>query len=425
MNYWMTGPCRLHELIEPLVRMNRELLDNGKQTAKTYFGCDGAACFHNVDLWRKTSPADGSPSWAFWPFGAAWMCRNLFDEYLFTKNNYYLREIFLILEENVRFCYNVLEKTPDGYAVCPATSPENMFLDHGEKTSIGLYTENTLAIIRNLFRDYLEACDALKRESDAAGADSVSASTATAYSNSAAVFPDAVLSQSVREILPKIVPTKIGSKGQILEWNEEFEESEPHHRHLSHLYEFHPGRGITNRTPELYSAVKESLTERGDETTGWSMAWKMLMWARLEEGTHIDGLMKLLFRLNEPRDPKMSERGGVYANLLCAHPPFQMDGNFGYTAGIAELLVQSHADEIVILPALPGHWTKGSVKGLGVRGNVCVDITWDEEKTECTLISSTDQKRTVRIKGGIQKEISLTAGKAVSFGCNRAGEQVE
>ena len=425
MNYWMTGPCRLHELIEPLVRMNRELLDNGKQTAKTYFGCDGAACFHNVDLWRKTSPADGSPSWAFWPFGAAWMCRNLFDEYLFTKNNYYLREIFLILEENVRFCYNVLEKTPDGYAVCPATSPENMFLDHGEKTSIGLYTENTLAIIRNLFRDYLEACDALKRESDAAGADSVSASTATAYSNSAAVFPDAVLSQSVREILPKIVPTKIGSKGQILEWNEEFEESEPHHRHLSHLYEFHPGRGITNRTPELYSAVKESLTERGDETTGWSMAWKMLMWARLEEGTHIDGLMRLLFRLNEPRDPKMSERGGVYANLLCAHPPFQMDGNFGYTAGIAELLVQSHADEIVILPALPGHWTKGSVKGLGVRGNVCVDITWDEEKTECTLISSTDQKRTVRIKGGIQKEISLTAGKAVSFGCNRTDEQVQ
>ena len=124
-------------------------------------------------------------------------------------------------------------------------------------------------------------------------------------------------------------------------------------------------------------------------------------WKRSRE--EVDGLMKLLFRLNEPRDPKMSERGGVYANLLCAHPPFQMDGNFGYTAGIAELLVQSHADEIVILPALPGHWTKGSVKGLGVRGNVCVDITWDEEKTECTLISSTDQKRTVRIKGGIPK----------------------
>ena len=155
------------------------------------------------------------------------------------------------------------------------------------------------------------------------------------------------------------------------------------------------------------------------------MAWKMLMWARLEEGAHIDGLMKLLFRLNEPRDPKLSERGGVYANLLCAHPPFQMDGNFGYTAGIAELLVQSHADEIVILPALPGHWTKGSVKGLGARGNVCVDITWDEEKTECTLTSSTDQKRTVRIKGGIAKEISLTAGKAVSFGCNRMDEQVQ
>ena len=163
MNYWMTGPCNLHELAEPLVRMNRELLENARETAQKYFHCEGAACFHNVDLWRKTSPAAGLANWAFWPFGGAWMCRNLYEEYLFTLDREYLQEIFPVLEEHARFCSNMLQKTDKGLAVVPATSPENCFLDQGEAVPVALYTENTLAIIRNLFRDYLEACEVLKK----------------------------------------------------------------------------------------------------------------------------------------------------------------------------------------------------------------------------------------------------------------------
>ena len=159
MNYWMTGPCNLHELAEPLVRMNRELLESARETAQKYFHCEGAACFHNVDLWRKTSPAAGLANWAFWPFGGAWMCRNLYEEYLFTQDREYLQEIFPVLEEHARFCSNMLQKTDRGLAVVPATSPENCFLDQGEAVPVALYTENTLAIIRNLFRDYLEACE--------------------------------------------------------------------------------------------------------------------------------------------------------------------------------------------------------------------------------------------------------------------------
>ena len=232
MNYWMTGPCNLHELAEPLVRMNRELLENARETAQKYFHCEGVACFHNVDLWRKTSPAAGLANWAFWPFGGAWMCRNLYEEYLFTLDREYLQEIFPVLEEHARFCSNMLQKTDKGLAVVPATSPENCFLDQGEAVPVALYTENTLAIIRNLFRDYLEACEVLKKEG--------------------------ALSGTIREQLPAIVLTQLGSDGRILEWNEEFTEVEVEHRHLSHLYEFHPGRGITRKTPELLEGVQKA-----------------------------------------------------------------------------------------------------------------------------------------------------------------------
>ena len=162
MNYWMTGPCGLHELIEPLVALNLELLENGRKCARELLGKKGSVCFHNVDIWRKASPATGHAVWAYWPFGSAWMCRNLYDEYQFVGDKEYLKKIFPVLEENVIFCMEMLEKLPEGYGVCPATSPENTFLCQGESCSTAMYTENTLAIIRNLFRDYIEACDVLE-----------------------------------------------------------------------------------------------------------------------------------------------------------------------------------------------------------------------------------------------------------------------
>ena len=386
MNYWMTGPCNLHELAEPLVRMNRELLENARETAQKYFHCEGVACFHYVDLWRMSSPAAGLAIWSFWPFGGAWMCRNLYEEYLFTLDREYLQEIFPVLEEHARFCSNMLQKTDKGLAVVPATSPENCFLDQGEAVPVALYTENTLAIIRNLFRDYLEACEVLKKEG--------------------------ALSGTIREQLPAIVLTQLGSDGRILEWNEEFTEVEVEHRHLSHLYEFHPGRGITKETPELLEGVKKSLLVRGDEGTGWSLAWKILMWARMKDGVHTGKLMNEILHLVEPKESmNMANGGGVYANLFCAHPPYQIDGNFGYTAGVADALLQSHDGVITILPALPEKWTKGELSRLKARGNITVSIRWENGKAEAWLSSDTEKKVTVRIGKGSEKEVLLKAGE--------------
>ncbi|MBQ8640544.1 MAG: glycoside hydrolase family 95 protein [Lachnospiraceae bacterium] len=394
MNYWPAGPCNLPELTEPLVRMNRELMAQGRETARRMFACDGVACCHNVDIWRKTSPADGRAMWAFWPFGAAWMCRNLYDEYLFTQDRDYLREIMPILRENVIFCSQMLEETEDGLAVVAATSPENQFLQGEERVSVALYTENTLAIIRNLFLDYIEACQVLDEEM-AAGKETTT---------------DEYLLR-VKEQLQKIAPMKIGSLGQILEWNEEFEENEVEHRHLTHLYELHPGRGITAKTPELRDAARISLERRGDEGTGWGLSWKLLMWARLEDGEHAGKLAKRMMKLVESHQRVSTHGGGVFANLLCAHPPFQIDGNFGYTAGVAEMLLQSHAGELVILPAIPSEWERGFVRGLAARGGILVDISWENGRANAVLRSTKDTTVSVRIGRGNRQLVELAKGK--------------
>ena len=358
MNYWQTGPCNLEEMGEPLVRLCEEMAADGKE-------------------------------WNFWPMGYAWLCRNLYDQYLFTEDRAYLERIYPVLKENVRFCVESVVGTAQGYAMSPATSPENDFLfgeEKKEKLTVAQYTENENAIVRNLLRDYLEAGRILGIRDELTG--------------------------QAEKIFEEMAAPAVGSNGQILEWNEDFEEADPHHRHLSQLYELHPGRGITEKTPELYEAARTSLLRRGDAGTGWSLAWKILMWARMKDGVHTGKLMNEILHLVEPKESmNMANGGGVYANLFCAHPPYQIDGNFGYTAGVAEALLQSHDGVITILPALPEKWTKGEISGLKARGNITVSIRWENGKAEAWLSSDTEKKVTVRIGKGSEKEVLLKAGE--------------
>ena len=383
MNYWSAPVCNLPEMVEPLVRMNQELLVNGRKTAQQFFGCEGSACFHNTDLWRKTSPANGRSTWAFWPFGAAWMCRNLFDTYLFTEDEDYLKQILPVLKENALFCEQIMRKTKYGYAPTPATSPENLFVWNGEDVPVALFTEDTLAICRNLFKDYIQGCDALG-------------------------YTDEVYDKA-KQLLEEMVPVRVSEDGYILEWNEDFEEQDVHHRHLSQLYELHPGCGITNATPQLQEACRVSLDRRGDESTGWAMAWRVCMWARLEDGNRTENVLNNIFCVVDPLADMSMHSGGIYPNLMCAHPPFQIDGNFGFTAGVAEMLVQSHAGELVILPAIPDSWTTGSVKGLAARGGILVDIDWKDNAVNYTLVSKKDQHVKVRVGKNAAEIVTLQA----------------
>jgi alpha-L-fucosidase 2 len=387
MNYWMTGPCNMDEMAKPLTDMCREMLFDGIKTAKSYYGYEGACAFHNTDIWRKTSPANGRAMWNFWPMGYAWLCRNLYEQYLFSMDSDYLQEIYPVLKENARFCVQAVTHTENGFVLSPATSPENEFLCAGQKVSVTEYSENQNAIVRNLLQDYLECCEHLNRHDD--------------------------VEQAARRILPQMKPPAVGSHGQILEWNEELKEADIHHRHVSHLYELHPGRGIGLATPKLEMAVKNSLERRGDEGTGWSLAWKILMWARLRDGAHVQKLVNNLFHLVDSANPE-DTHGGVYPNLLCAHPPYQIDGNLGYTAGVAEMLLQSHNGLIHILPALPPAWKEGKVTGLRARGGIITEIEWNSSRINVTLKSDRSQEAIVCIADGAPEKVALRAGEKIN-----------
>ncbi|MCM1245227.1 MAG: glycoside hydrolase family 95 protein [Roseburia sp.] len=383
MNYWPAGICNLSDCQLPLFEHILRMLPNGQETARKMYGCQGFVAHHNTDLWGDTAPQDIYIPATFWVMGAAWLCTHIWNHYLYTQDKIFLKKMYPALKESVRFFLDFLIEVDGCYVTCPSVSPENTYImEDGTRGCLTYGCTMDNEILHELFAHFQKAADVLQEE-------------------------DREFVKTVKEYEKKIAPIRIGRHGQIMEWQNDYEEAEPGHRHISHLWALHPAHQITkDGTPELCHAAEITLQRRlanGGGHTGWSRAWIMNMYARLWQGEKVyENLLQLFRHSTQP-------------NLLDTHPPFQIDGNLGSIAAIAESLLQSTEERTVLLPALPDAWKTGTVTGLCGVGGILYDLAWkDGALTTATLHARCDAA--VRLcYGSLEKEVELKRGEQLSI----------
>ncbi len=399
MNYWLAENCNLSQCHMPLFDLIRSMVQNGRRTAREMYGCRGFVCHHNTDINGDTAPQDMWMPGTYWVMGAAWLCTHQWTHYQYTRDLQFLKEQFPIMCEAALFFLDFLVEDGPYLVTCPSVSPENTYiLPGGEKGANGIGVTMDNQILRDLFGQCLSAFRVLEEQGECD--ESVKAALVEAEIKDLPAFI-----RQVEETRARLIPTQISERGTILEWRQDYEEWEPGHRHISHLYGLHPSEQITvDETPELARAARATLEHRlanGGGHTGWSRAWIINHYAKLWDGNtayrHIEQLLG----------------NSTYPNLFDKHPPFQIDGNFGGAAAIAEMLVQSNSRRVVLLPALPDAWKSGSVKGLRIQGDASIDISWqDGVLTRCQIyVGSSDLSTTIRY-GEITRPLCIEAGES-------------
>ena len=393
-NYWASGTTNLIEMQYPLIEFIANLSKTGRKTAKDYYGVERGWCLgHNSDIWAMTCPVglnEGDPSWACWTRGGTWLSTHIWEHYLFTLDKGFLCKFYPVLKGAAEFCMDWLVEKDGKLVTSPGTSPENKYITPDGYVGATSYGNTSdLAMIRECLIDAAEASKVLG--------------------------VDKSFRKRIKKTLSRLYPYQVGKDGNLQEWYYDWQDQDPYHRHQSHLFGLYPGHHLSvEETPELAAACARTLQIKGDETTGWSTGWRVNLLARLRDGEKAYHMYRRLLRYVSPDNYKGEDArrgGGTYPNLLDAHSPFQIDGNFGGCSGVIEMLMQSSTNKIVLLPALPESWADGSVQGICARGGFVVNMEWKNREVVSLIVSSLKGGQTEICFNGVSKKVVFKAGE--------------